>query len=73
MKTGHNLGTVRFFTTQNCPFSSGRGDLNPGPLGPKPSALTGLSYAPKFLKETLYMSPSKRIEHLSRTNPKLQP
>jgi hypothetical protein len=26
--------------------SSGRRDLNPGPLGPEPSALAGLRYAP---------------------------
>ena len=25
---------------------SGRGDLNPGPHGPEPCALTGLRYAP---------------------------
>ena len=32
---------------QNWLFSSGRQDLNLRLLGPKPSALTGLSYAPK--------------------------
>ncbi|GAG48599.1 unnamed protein product, partial [marine sediment metagenome] len=26
---------------------SGRGDLNPGPHGPEPCALSGLRYAPK--------------------------
>ncbi len=39
------------------PVSSGRWDLNPRPLGPEPSALAGLRYAPMFnsnLFDSLY-------------------
>jgi hypothetical protein len=31
----HKSVTPAYLSPQNCPFSSGRGDLNPGPLGPK--------------------------------------
>jgi hypothetical protein len=31
----HKSVTPASLSPQNCPFSSGRGDLNPGPLGPK--------------------------------------
>ena len=34
--------------TRICLFPSGRRDLNPGPLGPEPSALAGLRYAPMY-------------------------
>lgn len=34
-------------------FSSGRRDLNPRPLGPEPSALAGLRYAPNYSTKIL--------------------
>jgi hypothetical protein len=36
----------RSSTTELLPHESGRADSNRRPLGPKPSALTGLRYAP---------------------------
>ena len=36
-------------------LQSGRRDSNLRPLGPKPSALTGLSYAPKYIQVYLVL------------------
>jgi hypothetical protein len=38
----HNLCTVILPKPQNCPFSSGRGDLNPRPLGPEDCGNLGI-------------------------------